>query len=85
MKNIAIRNVDQELAEALKRQASANDTSLNSIILTTLKQGLGLNKPKFRERRTDLDDLAGTWSDRDLQEFESATDDFSHIDADLWK
>jgi hypothetical protein len=33
----------------------------------------------------DLDFLAGTWTEADAEEFKSATADFDHIDAELWK
>jgi antitoxin (DNA-binding transcriptional repressor) of toxin-antitoxin stability system len=36
-------------------------------------------------RHSDLDALAGTWSEEEYRAFESASAEFSKIDEELWK
>ena len=85
MKTLTLRGVDQELAAELERLAAVERESMNATVLRLLRDGLGLSKPKFNQTHTDLDDLAGTWTEEDRRAFEAATSAFSKIDEGLWR
>jgi hypothetical protein len=53
--------------------------------LDILRNSLDLSSKRRERVFHDLDDLAGTWSDADYQQFKKATKPFSVIDKDLWK
>ncbi len=85
VKTISLRGIDDELAENLKRAAKKTGGSINKTVLEILRNSLGLNSRKRARVFHDLDDLAGTWSDADWQQFIKATKPFAVIDKDLWK
>lgn len=85
MKTVTLRNIDEPLEKALMEKIKEQGTSLNSAVLGLLKESLGLTTPKRRVRKSDLDDLAGTWSKEELSAFNEATADFETIDEELWK
>jgi hypothetical protein len=85
MKSITIRGVDDIIAKKLKEAAAESQKSINQTIISLIKKGLGMEEnPPFAEYH-DLDDLAGTWTKKELEEFNTATEEFSKIDEDLWK
>ena len=49
------------------------------------RKELGIKKKKRTVVYNDLDHLAGTWSDKDFEEFLQATADFDKIDENMWK
>jgi hypothetical protein len=66
MKAVTIRGVDTTIAEKLKSTASAQNKSVNQLILDLLKTSLGLDKQKTYSRSYhDLDHLFGRWSEDD--------------------
>ena len=83
MKPLTIRNVDERLARALARETSQRGVSLNQTVIDLLRQALGLDTSA--PRSNGLAKLAGTWSARDLTEFETNTAVFEQIDPELWK
>ena len=82
MKTLTIRNVSQELAEALEKEKSRRGRSLNQTVLELLAQGLGVRHGK---RRNGLAVLSGTWTAEELAEFEAATAFAEQIDEELWR
>lgn len=85
MKTLTLRGIDKELAGKLEELSRSERESMNSLILRLLRDRLGLAKQKFRQNHDDLDDLAGTWTEKDRREFEASTAVFSQIDEDLWR
>jgi len=83
MKQLTIRGVPQDLARALDRERRRRGVSLNRLVLELIRQSLGL----VPESRYDngLRDHAGTWSDRQLEEFDGNTALFGQIDEELWR
>ncbi|MEW6086804.1 MAG: hypothetical protein AB1498_00620 [bacterium] len=53
-------------------------------MLEVIKEALGLKK-KRSIVHTDLDHLAGTWSEKNFKDFKNKTHDFEAIDKDMWK
>ena len=85
LKTISLRGIDEELAESLKKTAEKTGGSINKTVLEILRKSLGLSSKKRERVFHDLDDLAGTWSDDDWEQFKKATRHFAVIDKDLWK
>jgi hypothetical protein len=86
MTNLSIRGLDDKALAALKRRAAKDESSVNTLVLRFIEQGLGLRHAKpALTRHDDLDALAGTWRASDVSEFESATAPFTTVDATLWK
>ena len=86
MTALIIRDLNEHLGEALKREAKKRSTSVNQLvkqyIATGLQQSHAVSQP---EQRNDLAGFAGRWSSKDLREFNAATQGFDQIETDLWK
>lgn len=77
-----LRGIPTEVMAQLKREAKKLHVSVNILILKMIEKGLGITTAK--QTFHDLDHLAGTWSDKDAQEFEKNTKYFEKIDKELW-
>jgi hypothetical protein len=82
MKALTVRNVDARLSRALERETRKRGTSLNQTVLDLLSDALGLGA--LAPPSNGLEKLAGTWTEKDLEEFESNTAIFEQIDPELW-
>lgn len=80
---LTIRGVDDELSEALRREAKLRGVSMNTLTRELLRRGLGLGGGP--QRHHELDALAGAWSPADLDAFTEATALFGAIDPSLWE
>lgn len=85
MATITLRGIDEAISGALKEKARREATSVNAVLLKILRESLGIEKKKRRVVYNDLDHLAGTWSEKDVADFERATAVFERIDEDMWK
>lgn len=86
MTNLSIRGLDDKALAALKRRATKEDASVNTLVLRMIEQGLGLRRSKLAlTRHDDLDALAGSWSKTDADKFDTATATLRRVDAELWK
>ena len=87
MKQLTVRDVEDELHTALKREAQHRGTSVNRCVLALLRQSVGLDKQEAEANRTydDLDHLAGTWSEEEAAAFERHLKDQRRIDEELWR
>ena len=83
MSQITLRDVPQELDHRLRELARARNRSLNRTIIQVLMESLHLGDGKDRKR--DVSDLAGTWSDEDAQEFEANMRVFEQVDDEIRK
>ena len=83
MSQITLRDVPQELDHRLRELARVRNRSLNRTIIQVLMESLHLGDGKDRKR--DVSDLAGTWSDEDAQEFEANMRVFEQVDDEIWK
>ncbi len=82
MKALTIRNVDPRLARALERETNRRATSLNQTVIELLRQALGVESGS--RRSNGMRKLAGSWSARDLADFEARTKMFGDVDPELW-
>ena len=82
MKTLTIRNVPRRLADAIDRERRRTDSSLNSTVLHLLSSSLGVGAAEHR--KNGLAEMAGTWSEADLCEFEAAIAPLEAVDDDMW-
>lgn len=82
MKTLTIRNVPKRLAEAIDRERRRTDASLNGTVLNLLSRSLGVGNDE--PRRNGLAELAGTWTQQELCEFEAAVAPLEAADDDMW-
>ena len=80
-RNLTIRNVPDELAEALDKEKSRRRGSLNRTVIELLSQGLGVGS----SRSNGMARLAGTWTAKEHRKFEESVAAFEGIDAELWR
>ena len=85
MSTMTLRGIDEIIAGALKEKARREETSINAVVLSIIKASLGLEKKKRSAIHTDLDHLAGTWSEQDAAEFAGVVAEFDRVDEDIWK
>jgi hypothetical protein len=83
MRNLTIRNVPSELAEALEKEKKRRGKSLNQIVLQLLRQCLGVRSAS--PRRNGLARLAGTWTEEEHSQFEQVIASTEQIDEELWR
>jgi len=80
MKTLTIRNVPDDLHDALQRERARRGRSLNQTVLDLLRQRLALGTTPSNG----LAQLAGAWTEDDLRAFESATQVFEEVDEEVW-
>ena len=86
MANVSLRGISDEVKDELKIEAQRRNQSVNALLLSLISKGIGRQeKHSFRVKHFDLDELAGTWSDDDAAEFDTAISSFNQIDESLWK
>ena len=80
-----IPQIDPTLWQRLTIEARHRGLAISDLVAQALRQFLGLaqRKPAI-EPETSLDQLAGTWTEEEAQEFEQNTQQFNQIDPDLW-
>lgn len=81
--NFNLRGVPAEVMVLLKREAKRLHTSINTLVLKMIEQGLGFTREKPVHR--DLDHLADTWSVAEEKAFKENTLSFEQVDEELWK
>ena len=70
MKQLAVHGVDEYLSNVLKREAEVRGLSVNKLVLQLLRESVELSPRSRPVIYTDLDYLAGTWSDEEAAVFE---------------
>jgi plasmid stability protein len=80
-RSLTIRNVPDDLAEALEKEKGRRRGSLNQTVIELLSQGLGVGSA----RSNGLARLAGTWSEEEHRQFEENVASLESIDDDLWR
>jgi plasmid stability protein len=80
MKTLTIRNVPEDMHEALLRERSRTDRSLNQTVIDLLRQRLAVGGTPSNG----LGRMAGGWSDDELRAFEAATASFEAVDPEVW-
>jgi len=83
MAYLTVRKVPIDVAKALRAETRRRGKSLNRTVIELLQQALGLGWDS--PGANGLEKLAGTWSQEELDTFESATAVFEHIDEEQWR
>lgn len=83
---ITLNNLDRPLLQKLRSEAKRSGMDLNSLILSLIRKSLGLEAqtPNSKDLKT-LDQLAGSWSTEDYNNFISNTESFNTIDDQIWQ
>ena len=82
MSHLTVRNVPQQLANALRNEKERRGLSLNQTVIDLLENSLGLRTGR---RHNGLARLGGTWNDDDLARFENAIAVTEEIDEEMWR
>lgn len=75
------RNISAKLQKAIQKRAGADGLSLDGTAPGMLEE---TEQRDRRELHHDLDHLAGTWSDEEVEFFDAALAEQRHIDPELW-
>jgi plasmid stability protein len=81
MKNLTIRNVPDDLHQALTSERARRGQSLNQTVIDLLRQRLGVGI----SRSNGLGRLAGQWDEDQFRDFENATAASEGVDDELWR
>lgn len=84
MSTITLRTPDDSLAETLRQASKQRGQSVNKLIIAALEERFA-SGGAGRRRFDDLDDLAGTWTEADLDEFNKATAGLGQVDPEDWR
>jgi plasmid stability protein len=79
--HLTVRNLPEELADALAREKQRRGTSLNKTVIDLLEQSLGVRST----RSNGLRKLSGTWTANQQREFLDSIRCLDEIDQDLWR
>ena len=83
LNQITLRQIPENIFNQLRILAQKGHTSINKTILFLLKKSLGLDDNAGKKRN--LSDLAATWDENQLKEFNANTQIFEYIDHEVWK
>lgn len=82
--SITLHNIDPVISQKLVEKANRDGLSLNKTAQKLLGDALGVSKVKTKKKR-DLSWLYGSWTKKEAEEFDKATEVFERIDPDDWK
>jgi len=87
---INLDNLDPETLGGLRREAARRGVDVNELACELLREKFGPAQPTEGVSRPfhgtrELDDFAGTWSEKDFTEFMAAIADFEKVDEELWR
>lgn len=86
MVNLSVRGIEEEVSALLKERAREEEVSVNAMVVRILRQAVGReHMPQIKQRFTDLDELAGSWSKHEAAEFKTAVAPFERIEETLWR
>ena len=87
MNQLTVRGFGDELGESIRRMAQREGISLNQAALKLLRKGAGLSDGQRSENAIgdSLDDLFGTWTAEEADEFNAALEVFETVDESAWK
>ena len=81
-KTIVLENLDDTSVMWLEKEAERKSLPIEQVVLDLIQQAI---KNAELETYHDLDDLAGTWSDKEADEFLRVIADFERVDEKLWQ
>lgn len=81
MKAITLRNLPPHVEQAVRRRAAEERWSLNRTVASMLEEAVG---QRSEEEVRILEELAGTWSKEEADEFDQALKAQRTIDPEVW-
>ena len=82
---ITLRNLPPQVAEAVRRRAEEQNTSMNKAVISLLERALGpVAEDETDSVCSDLDKFAGTWTSEHADAFDKALWEQRRIDPGLW-
>jgi len=85
MNSLTLHALDDQLAAHIKRRASELSISMNELAKRILAEGLGIKALSASPRREMFADFLGSWTEDDVEEFESCMVDMKRVDQEDWK
>ena len=83
MKTMTVRNIPDEVAVLLKGMAETSETSINTMVVRVLAEGV---LPHGKKRiKSDFSKYCGGWSQKEFDKFEAAIEDCERVDPEDWK
>ena len=80
--SISIQDIDEMTVSWIRKEAQRRGLSIEAMTLELVRKGIaGSQTAPFH----DLDELAGTWTQEQTEEFLNAIADFEQIDEKLWQ
>lgn len=83
MRHLTIRNLPNEVAEALEEERGRSRASLNQTLIDLLSRALGVGSQPAK--KNGLASLAGTWTEEEHERFKAAVAVTEQIDEELWR
>lgn len=82
-----MRGVDDDLHDALKEEADRHRTNVNRVVVSVLREALGLGGDGKAPPRKfhDFDNLAGTWTKEEADQFSKELAIQRQIDEEMWR
>ncbi len=71
MPDLLVKDIDSEIAERIKRMARDRGWPINDVVLSLLRQALGMEKPE-PPLPGDIARLTGTWEDEESRALKEA-------------
>ena len=83
MNCLTIRGLPDDVAKALQEEKNRRGKSLNQTVVELLRQALNLEW--IAKSTNGMEKLAGSWSQKELENFEREMAIFEHADEEHWK
>ncbi|MCW8800572.1 MAG: hypothetical protein OQK71_06575 [Desulfobacter sp.] len=83
MNQITLRQIPENVDALIRQLSKEQKKSINKTIIELLEKALGVSRDSSKKRN--LSQLAGTWSDRESEEFKKNTAQFDKIDWEIWE
>ena len=84
MGTISINGLEPEMEKVLKEQAKMNNKSLSSFLKDIIKKYITVNRGSNKNQHR-FEKYCGKWTEKEYEEFCSATKDFEKINPEDWK
>lgn len=85
MKPITLRNIPADIARRIQRVARDEGISLNKAAIRLLREATAAERRDAGPPYHDLDHLAGTWTEKEADEFDAALRVQRRIDRKMWR
>jgi hypothetical protein len=85
LRPITLRNLPPAVARAVRERAEADGVSLNKAVGRLLEEAVRTSRPERTRTHDDLDDLIGTWSDREAREMERFLSEQRKVEPERWR